>query len=77
MIYSDMSDRQLNDYIFSLLEVTKEERRADEGRWSERLGLAMILWRERHPETRPPAYSMRPVPPCFTEALPPIYDGKL
>jgi len=77
MIYSNMSDRQLNDYIFGLLEMNKEERLATKGRWAERLDLAMALWRDRHPDTRPPAYGMRPPPPCFTGTLPPIYDGEL
>jgi hypothetical protein len=72
-----MKDKQLNDYIQVLLDVSKEARAASKGMWTENFDCAMAMWQDRYPGTRPPAFKGIPIPPCFSGTLPPIYEGEL
>jgi len=78
MIHASMTDKQLNDHVDRLLDVPQEERQASNGSWGQALDVAMAVWEDRHPSTRPPAYAkIGPPPPCFSGTAPPIYDGDL
>ena len=78
MIHVSMTDKQLNDHIDRLLSVHQEDRLASNGRWGKAMDVAMAVWEDRHPGTRPPAYArLGPPPSCFSGDLPPIYDGDL
>jgi hypothetical protein len=73
-----VTDRQLNEYIEHLLDTPKSDRIASSGRWAESLGVALAMWEDRYPNTRPPAFrKLGPPPPCFAGTLPAIYDGDL
>ena len=78
MIHASMTDKHLNDHVDRLLDVPQEERLASDGLWGESLDVAMAVWEDRHPGTRPPAYAkIGPPPSCFSGTVPPIYDGDL
>jgi hypothetical protein len=78
MIHASITDKQLNNIVDRLLGVPQEERLASDGQWGERLEVAMAVWEDRHPGTRPPAYTkIGPPPPCLSGTVPPIYDGDL
>jgi hypothetical protein len=73
-----MTDGQLNEWIDNLLCVPSEERIASDGNWADYFDRAMLMWEDRHPGTRPPAFEKIGSPPsCFEGDLPPIYDGAL
>ena len=74
-----MTDKQLNDYIEILLNVSHENRIASNGRWAQDLDCAVAMWTDKHPGSRPPAYAKigQSLPACFSGTLPPIYDGEL
>ena len=75
---TQMTDRQLNDWIDSILSTPKQERIESEGRWAKTFDAAMAMWEDRHPGTRPPAFSkVGPPPDCFSGTTPPIYNGSL
>jgi len=82
MIYqsvpASMTDFQLNEHISNLLDVAPRHRKLSDGRWGHAFDLAMQLWEQRHPNTRPPAFvKVGPPPACFYGTVPPIYDGDL
>ena len=73
-----MKDKQLNDYVDYLLGWSTQERLDSNGSWAKSIDIAMALWEERYPGTRPPAYAKLGQPPaCFSGVIPPIYEGKL
>ena len=73
-----MTDKQLNEYITQLLGWTRQARIESHGLWASSFDVAMAFWDDRHPGTRPPAFSRLPQPPpCFEGELPPIYEGDL
>jgi hypothetical protein len=73
-----MTDKQLNDYIDYLFGRSKQERIDSNGGWAQSLDVAMTMWVDRYPGTRPPAYAkIGPPPPCFAGTVPPIYDEDL
>jgi hypothetical protein len=71
-----MNDKQLNEYIDSLLAWSTQKRVASNGKWAELFDSAVAMWVDRHPGTRPPAFAkLGPPPPCFSGKIPPIYEG--
>ena len=73
-----MNDKKLNDYIDHLLSESMHQRISSNGGWADSFDGAMAMWEERHPGTRPPAFTkVGPTPPCFTGKTPPVYEGEL
>ena len=73
-----MNDKQLNEYIGFLLDVTKEKRITSNGQWAANFDSALAMWEDRHPGTIPPAFKkLGPPPECFTGKIPPFYEGDL
>ena len=78
MINALMTDRQLNDHIDRLMDTSRDDRLASNGGWAKAFDIAMVMWEDRHPGTRPPAFAkVGPPPRCFTGDVPSIYDGPL
>ena len=70
-----MTDKELNKYIDNLLSVDKQTRLDSNGRWASSLDIAMLMWEDRHPGTRPPSFAkIGPPPACFEGEMPPIYE---
>jgi len=73
-----MTDKQLNRYVDYLLEWSQQERLDSNGAWARSFDVAMAMWEDRYPGTRPPAFAKLGQPPqCFTGVEPPIYEGEL
>ena len=73
-----MNNKQLNEYIALLLDVSRGDRLISSGQWAINFNSAMAMWEDRYPGTRPPAFKkIGPPPSCFKGKLPPIYKGEL